>query len=132
MTSIFTVERGLNYQLIDVCSDCDFAAAYDFRAAFLSVDDQNAQHTIVDLTTCNFIDSTGLGVLVTQHRDKRNLIVVLPPEHRLERIFELTGLNEYLSIVPTRETALEITRSGTILSKMSSNVMANQQAAGAA
>ncbi len=111
MKSNFSVEQGVGYRLIDVGVDCDFAAADAFEAA-LSSDDADRRPSIVDLTSCEFIDSKGLEALVRRHRAKRDVIVVLPPGHRLQRIFELTGLGVCFPLVATREFALELVQSG--------------------
>jgi anti-sigma B factor antagonist len=67
-------------------------------------------HLVVDLTACSFVDSTGLGVLVTAQRVAKarlNLVLTRP---ELIRLLQLTALDLVFAIHPTREAALETLR----------------------
>lgn len=59
-------------------------------------------HLIVDLADVSFIDSTGLGVLIgglKRARSQGGDLKVAGIDHRLERIFELTGLGDVLAVI---------------------------------
>ena len=68
-------------------------------------------NVVVDLSTCSFIDSTVISVLVktargVQARDER-LVLVIPPEQRqVARVARMTHLAEIFPIHPTRAAAL--------------------------
>jgi anti-anti-sigma factor len=63
--------------------------------------------TVVSLSDCTYIDSTILTVLVksTKAREGR-LAIVLPPQHRLHRIFEIANVNHILTIVGSLDDAI--------------------------
>jgi anti-sigma B factor antagonist len=57
---------------------------------------------IVDLTKLEFIDSTGLGVLVKTHqhmRDDGNQLALVEGGGQVRRLLELTGLSDQLTVV---------------------------------
>jgi anti-anti-sigma factor len=59
-------------------------------------------HVICDLTNLEFIDSTGLGVLVKAHqhmRDEGNQLTLVEGGGQVKRLLELTGLSEQLAVV---------------------------------
>ena len=70
----------------------------------------NGYRTLVfDLTRLDFIDSSGLHVLAGAQRAmkaKQGDAYVVCSSANLMRIFELTGLDHLLTIVPTRDAAL--------------------------
>jgi len=63
---------------------------------------QGNLHLIVDLNNVEFIDSTGLGVLIgglKRARGHGGDLRVTGVDARLGRVFELTGLGEILVVV---------------------------------
>jgi anti-sigma B factor antagonist len=63
---------------------------------------------VLDLTDLEFIDSTGLGVLVKAHqrvRDEGTRLVVVHDGGQVKRLLELTGLDQQLELVPSPELA---------------------------
>jgi anti-sigma B factor antagonist len=64
---------------------------------------------VLDLTGVAFLDSTALGALVGGLRRVREAggeMPVVLPETTARRIFEITGLDQVLSVYPTRAAAL--------------------------
>ena len=63
---------------------------------------------VLDLASVAFLDSTVLGAIVgllrRQREAGRELRVVLP-ESTARRVFEITGLDSALDVVPSREEA---------------------------
>jgi anti-anti-sigma factor len=63
---------------------------------------------IVDLCAVDFLDSTGVSVLVRARavlaRDDRALVVVCP-EGPVRRVFEVTGITDLLTLFDSREEA---------------------------
>jgi anti-anti-sigma factor len=64
---------------------------------------------ILDLCELDFVDSTGLGVLMNTlrrlTRQRRELRLVCPPGN-VRRMFEVTGLDSTFSLQDSREEAL--------------------------
>ena len=73
------------------------------------------RHVVLDLTAVDFIDSTGLGVVVGALRRLRTHdgeLSVVCPEPRLRRVFEMCDLDRVFTlygsvddVAPERETA---------------------------
>lgn len=63
---------------------------------------------VTDLRELDFIDSTGLGVLVRAHRrmmDAGNRFVLIEGGGQVRRLLELTGLHQQLTVVSDPEDA---------------------------
>jgi anti-sigma B factor antagonist len=72
---------------------------------------QGFVHFVIDLTEVTFVDSTALGVLVTAAKrvmPRDGSLTLVCGSGHVRRTFELTGLHEFLHILPTREAALSI------------------------
>jgi anti-sigma B factor antagonist len=87
------LHRGWN--VVDVTGDLDMASAPALRQQVVQLLSQGARRIAIDLTATDFVDSTGLGALVAglkRVRTHDGELVVVCPEQRLRRIFELTDL----------------------------------------
>lgn len=65
---------------------------------------------IIDLTKLEFIDSTGLGVLVKTHQhmlDDGNRMVLIEGGGQVRRLLELTGLAEQLTVAQSLDELLD-------------------------
>jgi anti-sigma B factor antagonist len=83
--------------------EIDLATAEDFRAevrAAVAAAGENGGEVRLDFADVDFIDSTGLTVLVDAHRtlgdQDRTLAVVNASEH-IRRVFTVTGLEQFLA-----------------------------------
>ena len=66
-----------------------------FQEALADAIDDGFVKLTVDLTTVEFIDSTGLAILATVSNRLRRLggaLEIISPDETLYRVFELTGL----------------------------------------
>lgn len=67
---------------------------------------QDSRVVYLDLTQVDYIDSTGLGVLIGAYKSLRaasGRFVIRGVSPRLERLFRITGLNEIIEIEGTQE-----------------------------
>jgi anti-sigma B factor antagonist len=65
---------------------------------------------IVDLTDTTFLDSTALGVLigaVKRLRSRDGGLAIVNIDENIAKTFEITGLDQIFTIVPTRDQAIE-------------------------
>jgi anti-anti-sigma factor len=92
--------------LVTVSGELDASTAtflYN-RLSDLEVDD--VQHVVLDLAQVTFMDSTGLGVIMTEHKRlqhaKGSLTIFAPPSS-VRRLFEITGLDGVLDVVPVND-----------------------------
>lgn len=65
--------------------------------------DSSSRDLTIDLMDVDFLDSSGLSVLVKSWREQtshgRRLLLVLPTADRARRVFELTGFDTVFDIV---------------------------------
>jgi anti-sigma B factor antagonist len=99
------VRRHRGWSVVDVTGDLDMATAPALRQSILQLLSTGTRRIAVDLTATDFVDSTGLGMLVASLKRVRTHdgeLVVICPEPRLRRIFELT---ELVSVFGLRDSA---------------------------
>jgi anti-sigma B factor antagonist len=62
---------------------------------------------VLDIKKLSFIDSTGLSVFVSQHKNlsaKGRKLVIYAPTAMARRLFQITGLEDVLTIEPLDES----------------------------
>ena len=86
------------------------ATAPSLEQALLDATEDRTDEVIVDLTGCNFFDSTGLHALLATRerleRSNRPLALVLSNPSVL-KVFQITGLDELFEIYPSLGTAVD-------------------------
>lgn len=73
----------------------DLATAPTVRAALNDATDNDSHHIIVDLTQLEFLDSTGLGVLIGAHRrtaEHGGSLRLVVHDGPISRLLHITGL----------------------------------------
>jgi anti-sigma B factor antagonist len=95
--------------VVSVSGDVDVASSPILREALDKPLVAQAPHIVVDLTELNFIDSTGLGVLVGAMKVARRYgaslrLVCTSP--RILRVFDITGLNSVFPVDASLQDAL--------------------------
>lgn len=95
--------------VVSVGGELDLHTAPPFEDRILGALENGHARIVIDLTGCEFLDSTALGILVTarkrlgEHKDR---LVLVAADRNIVKIFELTGLDRTFTIAPTRESAL--------------------------
>ena len=113
MNAPFSVEAETvgNVQAMAVRGELDQATAPDLRAALDRAIGEPETPVLVDLGGCEFIDSTGLSLLVeTQRRlasDSRSFAVCCPNAD-VRRLLELTGIDTTLGLFESRDDAVGV------------------------
>jgi anti-sigma B factor antagonist len=100
---------GDEIAVIELAGGVDIYSAPRFKEVLLQGIDDGARQVIVDLTNVTFIDSTGLGVLVSGAKRVRSQGVsfaIVSSTQSIMSIFEITGLDRLYSIYATRKEAL--------------------------
>lgn len=81
----------------------------DFRDHILKLLEQGDQHLIIDLSEVRFIDSSGLGALLSGYKNatlRSGSLLLAGLQPRVQSMFELTRLHRVFEIYPTLEAAL--------------------------
>jgi anti-sigma B factor antagonist len=95
--------------VIEVSGEIDVYTAPRLREALISLVDTGNHHLIVDMEGVEFLDSTGLGVLVgglKRVRAHDGGIDLVCTQGRILRIFRITGLNKVFDIYDSVDEAL--------------------------
>jgi anti-anti-sigma factor len=103
------VHDGEQAVLIGVSGELDLASSPELERELERGTASEAELLIIDLRKLEFMDSTGLSVLVRAHQKatqsgKRFAIVKGPQQ--VERLLSLTGVAERLTVVDTPEELL--------------------------
>ena len=100
------VQTSEERTLVTLSGDLDASTATLLYDQLSDLEVENVQHVVLDLAKVTFMDSTGLGVIVTEHKrlghTKGSLTIFSPPSS-VRRLFEITGLDGVLDIVPANE-----------------------------
>jgi anti-sigma B factor antagonist len=86
----------------------DLATAPTVRAALAEATEKGSHHLIVDLTQLEFLDSTGLGVLIGAHRraaERGGSFRLVVSEGPISRLLNITGLIAVFAVYHSLEDA---------------------------
>jgi anti-sigma B factor antagonist len=87
--------------LVEVFGDVDVATSAEFRAALLEALDRGNGTLVVDFAGLDFIDSSGLGVLVgtlKRARERGGSVRIEHPAPSARKILAITGLLELFGL----------------------------------
>ena len=105
------LEDGL--QVIAVRGELDLSTAADLEAPLDDAVASGDASVLIDLTECEFIDSTGIALIVRawQRLDGNgNRVVICSANDQVRRVLEVTGLDLSIPIQSNREEALAVLR----------------------
>jgi anti-sigma B factor antagonist len=97
------------FAVLAVSGEVDVATAPSLRARLLDMISQGKLNLIVDLEGVEFLDSTGLGVLVSTVKRVRNDggdLALICTSQPILKVFEITGLTTVFAIHETLDAAL--------------------------
>ena len=97
--------------IVTAVGEIDIYAAPAFKRDLLEAMTATSEGMIVDLSALEFIDSSGLGVLIGLLRrlngEKRPLALIITNK-RIIKVFVITGLDKIFEIVEDRREALAV------------------------
>lgn len=92
-----------------VSGEIDFASAPSMQARVIGAcERERSTNLILDLAAVEFMDSSGLRVLLHLQRElsnERGALVLLSPTDEVLKILKLTGLDQHLALAATLEQA---------------------------
>lgn len=97
------------HHVIAVRGEIDLYTAPQLKQAITEAIDAGEHRVAVDLTDVSFLDSTALGVLigaVKRLRSRGGALAIVNTEPSIGKTFEITGLDQIFTILPTRAEAL--------------------------
>jgi anti-sigma B factor antagonist len=111
-TTISTEVRKVNdiTYIIDIKGEINAFAEKFLMDAYTLATEQGAKNIILNFSDLEYMNSSGIGLLVTllirANRQKQKLMASGLSEH-YRQIFELTRLNEAISIYPNEKEAVD-------------------------
>jgi anti-anti-sigma factor len=96
------VESSDGTSVLAVSGELDLAAAEVFAEALRAASEIGSETVIIDLRKLEFIDSTGLSLLVRGQRDteqRGGMFGIVNGGPQVRRVIELTGLEKVLRVV---------------------------------
>jgi len=95
--------------VIDLCGEINAAADEALNAAYAEADRQNADAVLLNFGAVDYINSTGIalivGVLAQARKSHRSVSTCGLSEHYVE-IFQITRLSDFMSIHADEASAL--------------------------
>ena len=103
-----SIDRGTHQgvDVIVIIGEIDLYSASALKETVYEVLDSGASNLIMDMTALEFMDSSGLGVLVGALKRVRSTggsLWLVCNRDNLLKVFKLTGLDKVFVIVPTLE-----------------------------
>jgi anti-sigma B factor antagonist len=93
-------EEG-SYSVLEVAGEIDVYTAPKLREKLIELVNEGKFHLVVDLEKVDFLDSTGLGVLVGGLKRVRNhdgALELVSTQDKILKIFRITGLTKVFPI----------------------------------
>ena len=117
MTTAFRAETEAldDLNIVSLVGELDQATVPELQQALEAAIASDSRALLVDLSDCSFIDSSGLGALVS---GRERLLAtdgwrfgICCPGEQVARLLAITGLDQAMGLLTTRQEALEALRS---------------------
>jgi anti-sigma B factor antagonist len=108
-----SAEIGPDEYVLTVTGEVDSYSAHLLQEALSELFEAGADAIVIDLRPVTFLDSTGLGVITAAVKraraDQRTVVLACDGPEAL-RIFQVTGLDRFISIRPSLASAIDEVR----------------------
>ncbi len=103
------LEHGV--RTISVRGELDLSTAPDLEGPLEQALESDEGSVLIDLSQCEFIDSTGIALIVRawqrlQNGDNSRALVICSQNDQVRRVLEITGLELSIPVHTTRDEAL--------------------------
>jgi anti-sigma B factor antagonist len=105
------VRESNGYSVLAVHGEVDVYTAPRFRERLISLVSEGKHRIVVDLEGVDFLDSTGLGVLVgglKRVRTHDGDLTLVCTKSRILKVFEITGLTKVFTIYESVDDAVAV------------------------
>jgi anti-sigma B factor antagonist len=95
--------------IFGLSGELDMASAGLLQQAIESEDVQGEAMVVLDLQRLQFIDSTGLRIILTAYercRERRQAFAITPGSPQVQRLLSVTGMGEYLPTIAAADEVL--------------------------
>jgi anti-sigma B factor antagonist len=99
------IRQAGSHATVKLSGELDTSTVPVLYTVFAELSNDGVIHVALDFTGLSFLDSTGLSVLVAEHKRVTSLggeMVIFECQPNIARLFEVTGLNEVLDVRPAK------------------------------
>lgn len=92
-----------NAALVVLAGELDVSTVGQLYSELAELTRAGVSHVTLDLSALDFLDSTGVSVIIAEHKRVQAMdggLTILTPSRSVRRVFEITGLVDYLNIHP--------------------------------
>jgi anti-sigma B factor antagonist len=97
------------WTVVNVYGELDVATAPELREQLIRLVSDGRTRLVLDLDGIDFLDSTGLGTVVSALKRARTHggdLRLVCTQTRITRLFEITGLDKAVPLLPTLDAAV--------------------------
>jgi anti-sigma B factor antagonist len=91
------------HALVTLSGDLDLATAPTLAAQLAELAEKEVRHVAMDLSALEFMDSSGLSLVMAEHQRVELLggeLIIFSPRPQVRRLFEATGLDGLFTVRP--------------------------------
>ena len=103
------VSEIAGWTVVSVYGELDVATSPDLRERLIRLVSEGRVQLVLDLDGVDFLDSTGLGTVVSALKRVRTHggdLRLVCTEARITRLFQITGLDKAVPLLPTIDAAV--------------------------
>jgi anti-sigma B factor antagonist len=97
------------WTVVSIYGELDVATAPSLREQLIGLVGDGSTKLVLDLEGVDFLDSTGLGVIVSALKRARTNggdLRLVCTQARIRRLFEITGLDKAVPLLPSLDAAV--------------------------
>jgi anti-sigma B factor antagonist len=97
------------WTIVSLHGELDVASAPSLRERLIDLVSQGSNNLILDLEGLDFLDSTGLGVIISALKRTRTNggdLRLVCTQSRIHRLFEITALDQAFPLHPSHDAAI--------------------------
>lgn len=104
-----TREITNNISEIILNGDVDFSSSHEIKSAIKRQIKTGRIHIILNFYNVNYVESSGLEIIEKAQEflnTKNGNIYIVCPENQIKKVFEISGIDEYMNIFNNEQDAL--------------------------
>ncbi len=108
--TIHTKTPSADIRVVELEGEIDVYTSTQLKQEIADIIAQGAKYIILNLSQVEYLDSTGLGLLIgalKRLRENQGNLFIVSPSVRIVRVFEITGLYKIFKIYATEAEAAE-------------------------
>jgi anti-sigma B factor antagonist len=97
------------WTVVNLFGELDVATSPDLRELLIRLVGEGSTRLVLDLEGVDFLDSTGLGTIIGALKRTRTHggdLRLVSTQTRIARLFEITGLDKAVPLLPDLDTAV--------------------------